>query len=136
MIEFATSETETAEYARFEIEVVNGTSLGQYDLNTNRYIVVEKELQNLYTSAGFTWNAVTVAKIYCSVIDGGVPSTDYYVALDAVRLENVSTLNPLYGLTGYSVIKNTNGETIIKSPNTNNYVEFRFIIDVGSGITS
>ena len=45
-------------------------------------------------------------------------------------LENVATINPLYGLTGYSVIKTDNAETIIKSPNTSNYVEFRFSIGV------
>lgn len=54
----------------------------------------------------------------------------FFIALDAVRLDNVATINPLYGLTGYSIIQNVDAETIIKSPNTNNYVEFRFILDV------
>jgi hypothetical protein len=54
----------------------------------------------------------------------------FFVALDAVRLDNVATINPLYGLTGYSIIQNTDAETIVKTPNTNNYVEFRFILDV------
>jgi hypothetical protein len=47
-----------------------------------------------------------------------------------MRLENIATTNPLYGLTGYSVIKNDNSTTIIKSPNTSNYIEFRFSIGV------
>jgi hypothetical protein len=34
-------------------------------------------------------------------------------------------------LVGYTVVKNTNGEAIAKSPNTNNYVEFRMALDVG-----
>lgn len=55
---------------------------------------------------------------------------DYYVALDAMRLENVSTLNPLYGLVGYSVVRNTDGEVLLKNPNSNNYVEFRFVLGV------
>jgi hypothetical protein len=59
-----------------------------------------------------------------------VPSEDYYIALDALRLENIATTNPLYGLTGYSVVKNTDAETIIKSPNTSNYIEFRFSVGV------
>ena len=42
----------------------------------------------------------------------------------------VSTTNPLYGLTVYSVIKNDNSTTIIKSPNKSNYIEFRFSIGV------
>jgi hypothetical protein len=55
---------------------------------------------------------------------------EYYVALDAMRLENVSTQNPLYGLVGYSVVKNTDGATLLKTPNSNNYIEFRFVLEV------
>ena len=63
--------------------------------------------------------------------NGGLfPVSDYYIALDAMRLENIATINPLYGLTGYSVIKNDTASTIVKSPNTNNYIEFRFSIGV------
>jgi hypothetical protein len=130
MVEFASTETETAEYARFEAEVIDDSSGGAYDFSTERYFVVTKQLQQLYTSANFTWNAVTVVKIYACVIDGGVPSSNYYVALDALRLENIATVNPLYGLTGYSVIQNADASTIVKSPNTSNYVEFRFSVGV------
>jgi hypothetical protein len=130
MVVFAAGDTTTGEHATFEINMQNGTGAGQYDFATNRYFVISKELQELYTTANFSWNGVNVAKIYASVVDDGVPSDDFYIALDAMRLENVATVNPLYGLTGYSVIQNTNGETIIKSPNTSNYVEFRFSIGV------
>ena len=65
-----------------------------------------------------------------------IPSSDYYVALDAMRLENIATVNPLYGLTGYSVIKNTDATTVIKSPNTSNYIEFRFAIGLSVDMTS
>jgi hypothetical protein len=130
MVEFASTETETAEYAKFEAEVVNDSSGGAYDFSTERYFVVTKQLQELYTSANFTWNAVTVVKIYACVIDAGVPSENYYVALDAMKLENISTINPLYGLTGYSVVKTNGAETVVKSPNTSNYIEFRFLIGV------
>jgi hypothetical protein len=50
--------------------------------------------------------------------------------LDALRLENVSAANPLYGLTGYAVIQNDTAETIIKTSNTSNYIEFRFSVGV------
>jgi len=130
MVEFASTETETAEYARFEAEVIDDSSGGAYDFSTDRYFVVTKQLQELYTSANFTWNAVTVVKIYACVIDAGVPSNNYYVALDAMRLENIATINPLYGLTGYSVIQNIDASTIVKSPNTSNYIEFRFSVGV------
>jgi hypothetical protein len=130
LVDFASSDTTTGEYARFEAEITNGTGVGEYDLTESRYVVVSKQIQELYTSANFTWNAVTVAKIYVTAIDGGVASDDYYIALDAMRLENVGTVNPLYGLTGYSVVQNIDAESIVKSPNTSNYVEFRFSIGV------
>jgi hypothetical protein len=58
------------------------------------------------------------------------PSNNFYVALDALRIDNVSTVNPLYGLTGYSIIQNLQEATVVKSPNTNNYIEYRFVLDV------
>jgi len=130
LVDFASTDAGTGEYARFEAEITNGTDPGEYDLTENRYIVISKQLQELYTSANFTWNAVTVAKIYVSAIYGGAVSNNYYVALDSMRLENIATVNPLYGLTGYSVIQNPDSESIIKAPNTSNYVEFRFSIGV------
>jgi len=118
----------SSQYARFKIEAEDG--VGVFDFNANRYYVVTKQLQQLVKTNEFTWDAVNIVKIYASVEVGGTPSSDYYVAVDALRLENVATLNPLYGLTGYSVIKNTGAETIVKSPNTSNYIEFRFTVGV------
>jgi hypothetical protein len=130
LIDFAETDTLGGESARFEAELINGTDPGEYDFTENRYFVISKQLQELYTTANFTWNAVSVVKIYACVIDSGSPSEDYYVALDSVRLENIATVNPLYGLTGYAVIQNVDAETIVKSPNTSNYVEFRFSVGV------
>ena len=137
LVEF--SSTDGSEFARFEAEVAHGSSGNLEnaiaDFQTNRYFVVSKQLQDLYTTSGFTWDLVTIVKIYACVItdesgEFDVPSNNYYIALDAMRLENIATTNPLYGLTGYSVIKNDNAETIIKSSNTSNYVEFRFSVGV------
>ena len=133
LVDFSSTDTGSGEFARFEAEInhaSSGNTESSQDFETNRYFVVSKELQELYTTANFTWDAVTVVKIYACVIDGGVPSEDYYIALDAIRLENTQTINPLYGLTGYSIVKSDNAETIIKSPNTSNYVEFRFTVGV------
>jgi len=128
LVEFADTESGSTENARFIVEAEDG--VGSYDFENNRYYVVTKELQELVTTSGFTWDAVTVAKIYASVEVSSTPSGDYYVALDAMRLENTSTSNPLYGMTGYTVVKNTDAETVIKSPNTSNYIEFRFTVGV------
>ena len=132
LVDFASTDTENAgEFARFEIELDNGSGTGgTYDFEANRYYVATSQLQELYQTQGFTWDAVTVVKIYACAIVADNPSEDYYIALDALRLENIATINPLYGLTGYSVIKNTDAVTIIKSPNTSNYIEFRFSVGV------
>ena len=134
LVDFSSTDAGSGEFARFEAEINQGSSGNLEnsiaDFETNRYFVVSKQLQELYTTANFTWTDVTVVKIYACVIDAGLPSSDYYVSLDAIRLENIATVNPLYGLTGYSVVRTDDAESIIKSPNTNNYVEFRFSIGV------
>lgn len=132
LVDFASTDAESVgEFARFEIELDNGGGTGgTYDFESNRYYVATTQLQNLYQTQGFTWDAVTVVKIYACAIVADVPSDDYYIALDALRLENIATTSPIYGLTGYSVVKNTDAVTIVKSPNTSNYVEFRFSIGV------
>ena len=118
----------TAQYARLQV-VLKETDLG-VDFATNRYFVSTVALQNLLKTSGFTWNVVDTVKFYVTVIKDGVATDDYYVCLDALRLENITSSNPVYGLSGYSVIKNTNSETIVKSANTTNHIEFRFGMDV------
>ncbi len=124
----ATDNPSSGEFARFEVDISDG--IDGYDFENNRYIVITKQLQDLYTSTNFTWNAVTVVKIYATVLYEDEPSDEFYIALDAIRLENKSFENPLYGLTGYSVVKNTDAYPITKLPNTSNYIEFRFAMDV------
>jgi hypothetical protein len=127
LLEFSSSDVHNSgEYARFEVNLTSQN----FDLSTKRYIVATKQLQQLIKSSGFTWASVDVVKIYSCVIENGAPSSDFYICLDAIRFENTSILNPLYGLTGYSVIKNTNAETVIKTANTTNFIEFRFAMDV------
>jgi hypothetical protein len=117
-----------AQYARLQV-VLKETDMG-VDFTTNRYFVSSVALQNLIRTSGFTWNVVDTVKFYVTVIKDGIASDDYYVCLDALRLENITSSNPVYGLSGYSVIKNTNSEPIIKNANTTNHIEFRFGMDV------
>jgi hypothetical protein len=127
LLEFAESDSPgNGQWARFEIVM----SADDYDFSENRYYVITKQLQELYKSTGFTWNNVSIIKFYTTVIKNNVASSDFYIGLDAVRFENISTTNPVYGLTGYTVLKNTNAETVVKAANTSNYVEFRFAMDV------
>jgi hypothetical protein len=127
IIEFSSTGTfGTGKWARFEAVV----SQENNNFATNRYFVVSKQLQDLYKSADFSWSEINTVRIYACVVKENSPTSDFYVCLDAVRLENVTSTNSLYGLTGYSVIKNTDARTIIKSANTTNYIEFRFSLDV------
>ncbi len=133
LLEFSSSDVHNdanGQYARFEVDLDNGTGTGEHDFSESRYVVVSKDIKDLYKSAGFTWNTVDVIKVYASVIKNGTPSEDFYVFLDALRLDNKSTVNPLYGLTGYSVIRNTDAKTVTKLSNTTNFIEFRFAIGV------
>jgi hypothetical protein len=79
-----------------------------------------------YNSAG----AVVSSTAVSPTVQIASPSDDYYIALDALRLENITSSNPVYGLSGYSVIKNTGAQPILKFPNTTNHIEFRFGMDV------
>lgn len=130
MIEF-TNSADATKYSRFEASIANGTGTGQHDFSTNRYCIITKEIQDLYTTSNFSWTSVDTINVYASVVDGGTESNDFYVVFDAIRFENINTVNPLYGLVGYSVVQNDGAETIVKSPNTSNYVEFKFSIGVG-----
>jgi hypothetical protein len=130
LVEFADNDSgDATNYAQFQVDITNG--VGGYDFATNRYIVETIKLGQLVKSPTFTWNSVNVVKVWASVLGaGGTPTSDYYVALDAIRLENISSINPLYGLTGYSVVKSADLLPIVKVSNTANLVEFRFALDV------
>jgi len=131
VMEFASTELGDKEVARFESIILHDPTSGSTNnFSQNRYFVVSQKLQDLLKSSSFTWSSVEVVKIYASVYKNGTPSADYYVFLDGVRFENVTNTNPLYGLTGYSVIRNQEARPIVKLANTNNFVEFRFALDV------
>lgn len=132
LVEFSAS-TINGAYARFEARVdhVNDNSSNDFDIN--RYFVISKKLSELNITSGFPWKSVDTIKVYAQTLTGvSTPDTitdNYYIALDALRLENKTFLNPLYGLTGYTVIRNVDQLPIIKNPNTTNYIEFRFALD-------
>lgn len=123
-------------YAKMEI-FVDGTEFyeivgGQTEYNN--YKAVSIPISDLVTTQDFTASQIRVARIFCfvGVDDGGtiVGSPDHYIALDGIRLDNISTENPLYKMVGYSPIQNSSAYPVIKFDNTNNYVEFRFALGV------
>lgn len=130
VIEFLQSEINpTVGYARLTHEILNT------DLEAdNRYIVITKKLKDLETSSEFSWTDVRMIRIYTSIhknTSDANPSDEYYTVLDAIRFENLNSPNPLYVMSGYSVVETTLQRPIVKIANTSNYIEFRFSVGVG-----
>jgi hypothetical protein len=114
------------------------------DFSSQRYRVLEQTLGEGKIYGTFLWSAVNNVNIYAAAVDqfgeviveAGTELPYYYIAIDAIRLENVGSKNPLYAMTGYTVIENTeNGvaRPIVKLPNTSAMVEFRLGVGVYNG---
>lgn len=88
-------------------------------------------VNGLGTTFSFAKTADNVASVAVTGdAQAEAPSNQFYVCADALRFENVTSQNPLYGLTGYSVVRTADGQPIVKETNTSNMVEFRFGLDV------
>lgn len=130
LVEFASADDSSAEFARFEVNLTDGVD---HDFQNNRYVVLTKSLSELYRSAGFSWGIVTVVKIYTDITPSTVDSQNpepFYVLLDGMRLENITDSNPLYGMTGYTRLRTSGAKPVIKRANTSSLVEFRFAVEV------
>ena len=104
---------------------------------SNRYTILEKQISDFTPEDGFAWEAVRRVKVYGVVFDGQtdtqgklIPSKDYYIAFDAIRLENITSENPLYGMTGYSVLVTPDELPVVKLPNTSSLIEFRLGVGI------
>ncbi len=127
IVEFALSDSASSESAKFEVHLTDA----QAGFTNNRYFVISRKISELFTTSGFSWNQVTSIKVSSSARDSAGNVSDlFYICLDALRIENISTINPLYGMSGYSVVRTDNGATIKKLENTTNHIEFRFGIDI------
>lgn len=116
-------------YAKAEI-YLDGASL-----TNDRYQAFRFPISDLITSPDFTASQIRVARVfsYVAVDDGSggtEGSNEHFIALDGLRIDNISTENPLYKMVGYSSTKTSDGYPVIKFNNANNYVEFRFGIGV------
>jgi hypothetical protein len=135
LIEFTSADTTSTSgvWAKMEVDVedISSTNTGviKQDFENDRYVVAKVKLNDLHRSTNFSWSAVTAIKISAMVEVNGAATSDFWIALDGLRLENV-TENPLYGLTGYTVIKTDNALPIKKFANTANFLEFRFGLGV------
>jgi hypothetical protein len=102
----------------------------QWDFTNNRYVISKKKIKDLYKTADFNWADVKFAKLYFCANNGSTGNSDFYVALDALRLENISSFSPVYGLTAYTVTKTSDSFPILKSSNTSNFIEFKYALGV------
>jgi hypothetical protein len=129
VIEFLQSEINpTVGYARLTHDVLNTDQDAD-----NRYVVVTKKIKDLETSPEFSWTDVRMIRIYTSVyknIIDAEPSDEYYVVLDGIRFDNLNSPNPLYVMSGYSVVETPLARPIVKIANTSNYIEFRLSLGV------
>jgi hypothetical protein len=114
--------------ATLEIDITDADLTS--DGNPNRYHVVQKTISDFVKDETFSFANVNYIRVYASVLVSGVVSDDYFIIFDGIRLENVSTDNPLYSLIGYNIISTEDGLPILKQENTNNYIEYRFGIGV------
>jgi hypothetical protein len=121
--------------ARLEIELDPSDftlqDTGQIPDPKNRYFVVTKKLSDFILDDTFSWANINLIRIYSSVLQAAYLSNpNYTIIFDGLRLENVSSQNPLYDLVGYNVIKSDSAYPVLKSENTNNFIEYRFGIGV------
>lgn len=115
--------------ARLIFNVVDAGN-ASIDFSSNRYYAIEKNISDVVQEDGFSWADVTSLKIYACAVTSNTLTDNYYIGLDAIRIENVTTQNPLYGLTAYTVVKNSDEQPILKASNTNNYIEYRMSVGV------
>ena len=115
--------------ARLIVNVVDAGN-ASIDFSSNRYYTIEKNISDVVQEDGFSWADVTSLKIYACAVTSNTLTDNYYIGLDAIRIENVTTQNPLYGLTAYTVVKNSDEQPILKASNTNNYIEYRMSVGV------
>jgi len=131
MLEFITSDGNNS--AKYHFRDTDATNLisGTGPYTSSRYRIKSKKISEGNLSSGFFWQNVNVVRIWASVESqeayAGAVLTDFDICLDAIRLENKSNNNPLYGLVGYTVI-NTAGIPIVKNDNMSHQVEFRYVI--------
>jgi hypothetical protein len=103
-----------------------------FNSGNNRYKVVNLQLKDFVRDSGFAWSNINLIRIYSSAFSGSALASNIYFGFDGLRLDNVNTLNPLYGMTAYTKIKNAreNLQPILKLENTSNYIEYRFSLGV------
>ena len=129
------------EYSITSVALTNSNTKIQFTTSINHGFAVGSKVKltgvsgisTLQTITDVTEDTFKIAGIVLPTLTSAkakAPTSNYLIAMDGVRLDNVSTPNSLYALTAYSPIVN-NGKPITKTANSSNVVEFRFAMSVG-----
>jgi hypothetical protein len=120
--------TDTNTKLQFTTTTNHGFAVGsKVDLSGVSEITDLKEITDV---TGNTFKIAGNALPTLTEATASAPTSNYLIAMDGIRLDNISTPNSLYGLTAYSPIVNL-GQPITKLANSSNIVEFRFAMSVG-----
>lgn len=132
VVEFSSSDaiSETSPHARatFTVDISD-------QLSINRYFVSQIDIKDISTYNGFSWSDAAYIKVYA---DMGANGSSAVVALDGLRVDNINSLSPIYGLVGYTVIKHSTyvssgfeaATPVVKDKDKTNFIEFRFQAEV------
>jgi hypothetical protein len=98
----------------------------------SRYYIISKQLKDFVVDENFSWARIGEIRVYPQTLDSFGNSTQDYVILDGIRLDNINTENPLYGMIAYSRLKNgyENGIPVEKIENSQGYIEYRIGINI------
>jgi hypothetical protein len=109
---------------RFNIESVSS------DFNGNNFIFTSASATTTSLSYPVSASASPLESVSSGSLVYKGRTSNYKILFDGLRLDNVSSQNPLYSMVGYDIIRNGNAYPILKAENTNNYIEYRFGIGV------
>lgn len=133
-----TSSEDSSIHATAQITIVDGATVAsqipqETDLVNNGYYVVSFRKKDLVYTANFSWENVTVGQVFVEVEPGDDPgqlSSDYFVAVDAIRFDSNNDNNPAYGLSAYSVVQNDAKSTEVKALQTESQIEYKITLEV------
>lgn len=108
-------------------EVINGS-----ELLSSRYYVISKQLNDFSVDENFNWSRVNQIRIYAQTVDVLGTPLDDYIVFDGIRLDNINTPNPLYGMIAYSRLGNQyeSGQPVEKIENSQGYIEYRIGVNI------
>lgn len=120
-------------YAKAKVSIdgdITNTSdyiIGRVD--STRYIVYSFKKSDFVVDNDFSWASINGIRIFASIQKNNAVNQNYWLVLDGIRLENVTTESPTYGMVAYTQVFTLDELPIIKSENTTNYVEFRMLVN-------